>query len=108
VLLFGYVFSWVMATLGLVTGDPEAAQAAAFPAMAPLVFASSAFVPIQSMPGWLQWWAQNQPVSVTANAVRSIVLGQPAGDDVLKCLAWCVVLLAIFVPFSVSRYRKIV
>ncbi len=108
VMLFGYVFSWVMATLGLATGDPEAAQAAAFPAMAPLVFASSAFVPISSMPGWLQWWAENQPVSVTANAVRNIVLGQPSGDDVIKCLVWCVVLLAVFVPLSVRRYRKIV
>ena len=106
VLLFSYVFSWAMATLGLVTKDPESAQAAAFPLMAPLVFASSVFVPIQSMPGWMQWWAQNQPVSVTANAVRAIVLGQPAGDDIIKCLAWCVVLLVLFVPFAVSRYRK--
>jgi ABC-2 type transport system permease protein/oleandomycin transport system permease protein len=106
VLAFGYVFSWVMATLGLATRDPEAAQAAAFPAMAPLVFASSAFVPIQSMPGWLQWWAKNQPVSVTVNAVRSISLGQPAGDDVVKCLAWCVVLLLVFVPVAVRRYRS--
>jgi ABC transporter DrrB family efflux protein len=108
VLAFGYVFSWVMATLGLVTGDPESAQAAAFPAMAPLVFASSAFVPIQSMPGWLQWWAKNQPVSVTANAVRDLMLGGDTASDVLKCVAWCVVLLLLFVPFAVRRYRKAV
>ena len=108
ILSFGYVFSWVMATLGLATGDPEAAQAAAFPAMAPLVFASSAFVPIQSMPGWLQWWAENQPVSVTANAARAITLGQPAGSHILKCLAWSVVLLGLFVPIAVRRYRKTV
>jgi ABC-2 type transport system permease protein/oleandomycin transport system permease protein len=106
VLTFGYVFSWAMATLGLATGDPESAQAAAFPMMAPLVFASSAFVPIQSMPGWLQWWAKTQPVSVTANTVRSIVLGQPAGDDLVKFLAWCVVLLVVFVPIAVRRYRR--
>jgi ABC-2 type transport system permease protein/oleandomycin transport system permease protein len=108
VLAFGYVFSWVMATVGLLTRDPESAQAAAFPAMAPLVFASSAFVPIESMPGWLQGWAEYQPVSVTANAVRGIVLGQDAGGDVLKCLAWCVVLLALFVPVAVRRYRTTV
>ena len=108
VLAFGYVFSWVMATLGLVAGDPESAQASAFPLMAPLVFASSAFVPIQRMPGWLQWWAENQPVSVTANAARALTLGQPAGDDIIKCLVWSVVLLGVFVPFAVRRYRKTV
>jgi len=106
VLAFGYVFSWVMATIGLIARDPESAQAAAFPLMAPLVFASSAFVPITSMPGWLQAWAKFQPVSVTANAARNLVLGRPAGEDVLKTLLWCVVLLVVFVPLAVRRYRK--
>jgi len=106
VLAFGYVFSWVMATIGLIAGDPESAQAAAFPLMAPLVFASSAFVPIRSMPGWLQAWAKFQPVSVTTNAARSLVLGQPAGDEILKTLLWCVALLVIFVPLAVRRYRR--
>jgi len=71
VLLFGYSLSWVFAALGLAVGDPETAQAAAFPVMAPLVFASSAFVPVSSMPGWLQTFAEHQPVSVTASAVRA-------------------------------------
>lgn len=75
VLLFGYVLSWIFATLGLAVGDPETAQAASFPLMAPLVFASSAFVPVESMPGWLQVFAEHQPVSVTASAVRALVLG---------------------------------
>ena len=55
VLLFGYTFAWIFATLGLAVGDPETAQAAAFPVIAPLVFASSAFVPVDSMPGWLRF-----------------------------------------------------
>src|SRR5207253_1326799 len=75
--LFGYALSWVFAAVGLAVGDPETAQAAAFPLMAPLVFASSAFVPVSTMPGWLQAFARNQPVSVTATAVRSLVLGGP-------------------------------
>ena len=54
VLFFGYAMSWIFSTLGLAVGDPETAQAAAFPVLAPLVFASSAFVPVSSMPGWLQ------------------------------------------------------
>ena len=70
VLLFAYSMSWVFATVGLLVGDPETAQAAAFPVMAPLVFASSVFVPVSSMPSWLQGFASHQPVSVTASAVR--------------------------------------
>jgi ABC transporter DrrB family efflux protein len=71
VLLFGYAMSWIFATVGLAVGDPETAQAAAFPVLAPLVFASTAFVPPETMPGWLQVWARNQPISATASAVRA-------------------------------------
>ncbi|HUG32801.1 MAG TPA: ABC transporter permease [Acidimicrobiia bacterium] len=63
-LLFGYAFSWVMATIGLVAKTPEAAQSAGFLPIFPLVFASSVFVPTASMPQWLQVFAENQPVSV--------------------------------------------
>src|SRR3989442_1635640 len=65
VLLFGYTMAWVFATVGLAVGDPESAQAAAFPVLAPLVFASSAFVPVNSMPTWLQAFARHQPLSLT-------------------------------------------
>ena len=108
VLLFGYVLSWIFATLGLAVGDPETAQAAAFPMLAPLVFASSAFVPIASMPGWLQVWARNQPVSVTVEAVRALVLGRPATALVLQTLAWAAGILLVFAPLAVRRYRAAV
>lgn len=108
VLLFGYVLSWIFAAMGLALGDPETAQAAAFPLMAPLVFASSAFVPVQSMPGWLQPFAENQPVSVTVSAVRSLVLGGPTAGNVIQALLWCAGILAIFAPLAVRRYRKAV
>jgi len=109
-LLFGYAMSWIFATVGLAVGDPETAQAAAFPVLAPLVFASSLFVPVESMPGWLQPWAENQPVSVTANAVRYLVLGEAGGDasDVWQALAWCVAILLVFAPIAVRRYRRAV
>jgi ABC-type multidrug transport system permease subunit len=106
VLLFGYAMSWVFATVGLAVGDPETAQAAAFPVLAPLVFASSAFVPIASMPGWLQVWANHQPVSVTVNAVRDLVLGLPASSDVIQAVAWLVGILVVFMPLSVRLYRR--
>jgi ABC transporter DrrB family efflux protein len=108
VLLFGYCLSWVFATVGLAVGDPETAQAAAFPVMAPLVFASSAFVPVSSMPGWLQPFANHQPVSVTASAVRALVIGGPTTTYVLQALAWCAAILLVFVPIAVRRYRRTV
>ena len=106
VLLFGYVMSWIFATVGLAVGDPETAQAAAFPVMAPLVFASSAFVPVSSMPSWLQPFAEHQPVSVTASAVRALMIGGPTTSYVLQSLAWCVGILLVFVPVAVRRYRR--
>jgi ABC transporter DrrB family efflux protein len=108
VLAFGWALSWVFATLGLAVRDPEAAQAAAFPVVAPLVFASSAFVPVESMPGWLQVFAEHQPVSVTASAVRALVLGGPTADYVLQSLAWSAGIILVFAPIAVRRYRRAV
>lgn len=106
VLLFGYALSWIFAGVGLATGNPETAQAAAFPVMAPLVFASSAFVPVASMPGWLQAFAAHQPVSVTVAAVRALCVGGPTATNVLEALAWSVGILAVFGPLAVLRYRR--
>jgi ABC-2 type transport system permease protein/oleandomycin transport system permease protein len=110
VLLFGYAFSWVFASVGLAVGDPETAQAAAFPVMAPLVFASSAFVPVSTMPGWLQAFAAHQPVSLTASAVRGLMCGSDcaAGSTVsttLQAIAWCLGIILVFAPLAVRRYR---
>jgi ABC-2 type transport system permease protein/oleandomycin transport system permease protein len=107
-LFFGYAMSWIFAAVGLAVGDPETAQAAAFPVLAPLVFASTVFVPLQSMPGWLQVWAEHQPVSVTASAVRALVLGGPTASLVWQSLAWCVGILLVFAPLAVRRYRRAV
>ena len=112
VLLFGYVLSWVFATLGLLVSDPETAQAASFPIIAPMVFASNAFVPPETMPGWLQSFAEHQPVSATISAVRALVLGAPPGEStaglVLQALVWMAGILIIFAPLAVRRYRRAV
>jgi ABC transporter DrrB family efflux protein len=107
-LFFGYALSWIFATLGLAVGDPETAQAAAFPVIAPLVFASSAFVQVSHMPGWLQPFARNQPVTVTVDAVRALMVGGPTASPLLHALAWCIAIVAVFVPLSVRRYRRAV
>jgi len=106
VILFGYTLSWVFATVGLVLKNPESAQAAAFPIMAPLVFASSAFVPVHSMPGWLQPFAAHQPVSVTASAARALVLDTPVTSYLVQSLAWMAGILLVFVPLAIWRYRR--
>jgi ABC transporter DrrB family efflux protein len=112
-LLFGYAWSWVMATLGLVVRTPEAVQAAAYMGVFPLAFTSSVFVPTQTMPGWLQGFAANQPVTVATNALRGLVLGQgalPPGrtvtGQVLLALAWSAAIIAAFVPLAVRLYRR--
>jgi len=120
-LFFGFALSWIFALIGMATKNAETTQAAAFPLMAPLVFASSAFVPVNSMPGWLQPFARNQPVSVTIAAVRKLILGDtltPAQYEflgitgstwglVLKSILWSAAIVAVFAPLAISRYRKV-
>ncbi|WP_412543907.1 ABC transporter permease [Longispora sp. K20-0274] len=108
VLLFAYTMSWVLATLGMAVGDPESAQAAAFPVIAPLVFASSIFIPVHTMPGWLRPFAEHQPVSVTASAVRGLMEGGPTASYVWQSVAWCLAILAVCAPLAVWRYRRTV
>jgi ABC-2 type transport system permease protein/oleandomycin transport system permease protein len=107
ILAFSYALCWVFAFVGLSVRDPETAQAASFPILAPLVFASSAFVPVSTMPGWLQPWAENQPVSVVVNAARALTIGGPTTELVVKAIAWIVAIIAVFAPLAVRRYRKV-
>lgn len=107
VLLFAFALSWVVATIGLGAPNGEAAQAAIFPTLFPLTFASSAFVDTSFMPGWLQVFANHQPVTVTVNAARDLVLGQPVGWGVVGSIAWSLAIVAVFVPLAVRRYRNV-
>jgi ABC transporter DrrB family efflux protein len=107
-LAFGYALSWTFASIGLWVGDPETAQAAAFPFLAILVFASSVFVSPEYMPSWLQGYATYQPVSVTASAVRGLMVGGPTAEWVIRSLIWIVVIIAVCAPLAVWRYRKTV
>jgi ABC-2 type transport system permease protein/oleandomycin transport system permease protein len=72
-----------------------------------LVFASSAFVPVSTMPGWLQPWAENQPVSVVVNTARALTIGGPTTELVIKSIAWIVGIILVFAPLAVRRYRKV-
>jgi len=107
IIAFSYSLTWVFAIVGLSVKDAETAQAVSFPIMAPLVFASSAFVPVATMPSWLQGWAEHQPVSVVVNAARTLTIGGPATHDVLVAVAWIVGIVAVCAPIAVYRYRKV-
>jgi ABC-2 type transport system permease protein/oleandomycin transport system permease protein len=107
-LAFGYAMSWIFATIGLIARDAEAAQAASFPILAPLIFASSAFVPVSSMPSWLRGFATHQPVSVVITAVRGLTLGGATTSQVLTAIAWCVGIVVVAAPFAVRRFRRAV
>jgi len=105
-LLFGYAFSWIFACVGLVASSPESANSLGFIAVFPLTFASSAFVPTESMPSWLEGFADVNPFTVVVNAMRALWLDAPAGDSIWGAFAWCLVLIAVFAPLAVSRYRN--
>jgi ABC transporter DrrB family efflux protein len=106
VVAFGFALSWIFATVGLSVSSTEAAQASSFVWIFPLVFASSAFVPVRTMPGWLQAFADNQPVTKVVDAARALALGGPTARPLTQALAWIVGILAVFVPFAVARYRR--
>ena len=80
----------------------------------PLTFVSSAYVPVESMPGWLQAFAEHQPITVMVDAVRALtqgpaaeaLLGHSAGFYVVRSLAWAAGIVALFVPVAVARYRR--
>ena len=105
-LLFGYAFSWVFALLGLLVSSPEAANSLGFIAVFPLTFISSAFVPVESMPSALRWFAEINPFSVVVDAMRALWVGAPAHNSVWGAVVWSLVILAIFAPLAVSRYRR--
>jgi ABC-2 type transport system permease protein/oleandomycin transport system permease protein len=106
-LLFGYAFSWMFAWLGLLVSSPEAANSVGFIAIFPLTFASSAFVPVATMPDWLRAFAEHNPFTVTVDAMRALWLGAPAGNSVWGAFAWTLVFIAVFAPLAVSRYRRV-
>ena len=107
-LLFGYAFSWVFAFIALYSSSAEGAQALGFLLIFPLTFASSAFVPPESMPAAIQAFAEVNPISTIVDATRALFVDAPAGNDVWAAFAWCLGLIAVFATLSVHRYRRAV
>ena len=103
----GLAFSWIAVTIGLLVRDTQTAEIAGFTWIFPFVFASSIFVPVTTMPGWLQAFAQRSPITLSADAVRAYSLGVPAGDAAWQALLWCVGIVAVFATLAVWRFRRL-
>ena len=112
-IVFGFAFEWVFLVVGLLAGTPQAAQGLAF-LVFPLTFVSSAYVPVSSMPGWLQAFAQHQPITYMVNAVRALTLGpasaeqlgHTAGYFTAWALVWAAGIVLVFAPLAVQyKYR---
>lgn len=113
VMAFAFAFSWVTATVGLSVKNAEAAQTASFLPIFPLVFASSIFVPASTLPDWLRVFADHQPITRTANAVRGLVLGEAAlangqtvAGEVSGALLWALCIIGVAAPLAVRVYRR--
>ena len=104
---FGFALSWIFAYVGLVAKGPEAAQSAGFVAIFPLVFASSIFVPVDTMPSWLQSIADISPVTATADAARALAIGGDVWDPLWQVLVWTGGILLVFIPLCVRKYRRL-
>lgn len=102
----GYVLSWFAALVGLATGDAETAGTASLLPIIPLAFTSSAFVPLDTMPGWLQAWADINPITHIVDAIRACIIGGPTATPVLQSLGWLAALSALVVPLALRRYHQ--
>ena len=107
-LLIGYASSWVFAFVGLTASSPEAANAIGFTILFPVTFVSSAFVPVASMPSWLQPVARHNPFTTMVNAIRHLLIDYPVGSDVWLAAVWAVAIVLVFGVLAIVRYRKVV
>jgi ABC-2 type transport system permease protein len=107
-LLIGYAFSWVFAFIGLAASSPEASNAYGFTILFPITFISSAFVPVESMPSWLEPIAENNPFTTMVDATRALFLDTPAGSDIWLSVTWSIGIALAFGTLAVWRYRRAV
>jgi ABC transporter DrrB family efflux protein len=104
--VFGMAICCIAAYTGLAIGDEESVQAFGMIWLFPLTFLSSAFVPIPTMPGWLQAFANNQPVTYVIDTMRALALGGPIQANLWKSVAWLAGIFVVFLPLAVRAYRR--
>lgn len=105
-LLFTLAFSWLAAIVGVVAKSVEGVQWLTFVIVFPLTFASSAFVPTDSMVAWLKVFAENQPITQVVEAVRALMLGLPVEDYAVNSIIWSIVIMVVAIPLAALLFRK--
>ncbi|MFG3418859.1 ABC transporter permease [Micromonospora sp. NPDC049460] len=105
-LAFSLAASWISVLVGVLVSEPEKVQIFGFMVIFPLTFTSNAFVPTETMPGWLQSWVEVNPVTILADALRGLLVGGPVAAPVVQSLLWAAVLAAIFAPLAVRGLRR--
>jgi ABC-2 type transport system permease protein/oleandomycin transport system permease protein len=103
--VFAAAVSWCAVLIGMLAGDAEKVQAFGFTLIFPITFTSSAFVLVDTMPGWLQAWADVNPVTHLSDAYRGLLLGGEVGRPLLWSLVWAVGIAAAFYPMAMKAYR---
>lgn len=103
---FGVAICTISGFVGLAIKDEESVGSFGLVWLFPLTFVSSAFVPVASMPGWLQAFAKNQPVTVVIDELRSLALGGPLVLHAWQSALWLAGIIAVFVPLAVRAYRQ--
>lgn len=106
VLAFGLTMCWPMAYMGIRAKSTESVNTLGFMLILPLTFASSAFAPPESMPSWLSTFAEWNPVTAVIDTTRALMLGGPVGGHLVRAIGWMIVIVAIFAPLAIGRYRK--
>jgi oleandomycin transport system permease protein len=106
VLVFTLAFAWVAVLIGLIASEPEKVMIFGFTTVFPLSFTSTAFVRIETLPGWLQAWAKVNPVSNLADAIRGMLVGGPIAGPTVKSLLWAAAIMAVAVPLAVRVLRR--
>jgi ABC-2 type transport system permease protein len=104
-LAFVLALSWLAAVIGLLARSPEGANGFTFFVMF-LPYPSSAFVPVDTMPSWIQGFAEHQPVTPVIETIRSLLLGTPAGSSPWQALAWCAALLTVSITLAGVLFRR--
>jgi ABC-2 type transport system permease protein len=113
VIAFGFAFEWLFITIGLLAGNAQAAQGMGM-IVFPFAFISSAYIPVATMPGWLQVFAKHQPLTYMVDATRALtlgphaqaLLGHPAGYFITRAAIWALAIVAVSLPVAVARYRR--
>jgi oleandomycin transport system permease protein len=105
-LVFSLAASWIAVLVGLVASDPEKVQIFAFVVVFPLTFTSNAFVPAETMPGWLQAWVDINPVTILADATRGLLTGTPSVSLIGQSLLWAAAIAAVFAPIAIRTFKR--